>query len=100
MLLKTEEAECVHTGDAVKRALFFRHMWCFPFPGRVVPFTRRVFEGITDAVQLASNPESSSNSKHIGVRHHFLRKLVAKGVGGVIFIRVTSEYQHTDVVKR
>lgn len=40
-------------------------MPCFP-----------VFEEILGAMQLAQNPSTNANSKHIDVRHHFLRELV------------------------
>ena len=35
-----------------------------------------VFENNQGAIQLAQNLVTNSNSKHIGVRHHFLRILV------------------------
>ena len=35
-----------------------------------------VFENNEGAVQLAQNPITNSNSKHIDVRHHFLKELV------------------------
>ena len=35
-----------------------------------------VFEDNKGAIDLAKNPLSSSNSKHIDVRYHFLRELV------------------------
>ena len=72
--LSTTEAEYVAMGDAVKEALFMRHVWCFLFPDRSVP-CMKVFEDNMDAVQLASNAVNNSNSKHIDVRHHFLREL-------------------------
>ena len=37
-----------------------------------------VFEGNEGAVQFAQNPITNSNSKHIDVRHHFLRELPGK----------------------
>ena len=43
-------------------------MPCFP-----------VFEDNQGALQLSKNPVSNSNSKHIDVRHHFLRELVRQG---------------------
>ena len=87
--LSTSEAEYVALGDAVKEALFMRHVWCFLFPGRVVP-CMRVFEDNMGALQLASNAVSNSNSKHIDVRHHFLRELVTNGE--IVVIHVKSEY--------
>ena len=95
--LSTTEAEYVAMGDAVKEALFLRHVWCFLFPDRAVP-CMKVFEDNMGALQLASNPVSSSNSKHIDVRHHFLRELVTKGE--IKTIHVLSEYQHADFLTK
>ena len=44
-------------------------------PSKVMPCFP-VFEDNQGAVQLAQNPITNSNSKHIDVRHHFLRELV------------------------
>ena len=41
---------------------------------------------------------SSSKSKHIDVRHHFLRELVTKGE--IEIIHVLSEYQHADFLTK
>lgn len=73
--LSTSEAEYVGMGDAVKEALLFlRQIYCFLFPDRVVP-CMRVFEDGIGAVQLASNPGSSSNPKNalIDVRQPLLK---------------------------
>ena len=39
----------------------------------------KVFENNQDAVQLAQNPITNSNRKHIDVRHHHLR-LFSNGI--------------------
>ena len=62
-------------------------MPCFPF-----------FEDNQGAVQLSQNPVSNSNSKHIDVRHHFLRELVR--LGDITASHVPSEYQHTDILTK
>ena len=50
------------------------------------------------AVQLAQNPITNSNSKHIDVRHHFLRELVRQRDIKVVHVR--SEFQHADILTK
>ena len=73
--LSTSEAEYVALGDAIKELLFLRQVWRIMLPIKVMPCSP-VFEDNQGAVQLAQNPVTNSNSKHIDVRHHFLRELV------------------------
>ena len=54
-----------------------------------------MFEDKKGAIDLAKNPLSSSNSKHINVRYHFLRELV--GQGGLCVKYLRTEDQHADI---
>ena len=91
------EVGYVALGDAVKEALFMRDVWCFFFPGRVVP-CMRVFEDNMGALQLASNAVSNSNLRHIDVLHHVLRELGTDR--NIVVIHVMSEYQHADFLTK
>ena len=51
--------------------LFLRQVWRFMLASEVMPCFP-AFEDNQGAVQLAQNPVTNSNSKHIDVRHHFL----------------------------
>ena len=73
--LSTSEAECVALGDAVKELLYLRQVWRFMILDKQMPCFP-VFKDNPGALQLSKNPVSNSNSKHIDVRHHFLRELV------------------------
>ena len=73
--LSTTEAEYVALADVIKEVLFFRQVWPFMLPEVGMPCIP-VFEDNQGAVQLAQNPITNSNAKHIDVRHHFLRELV------------------------
>ena len=53
-----------------------------------------VFEDNEGTVQLAQNPITNSDSKHINVRHHFLRELVERKE--VPIVHVPSQFQHAD----
>ena len=95
--LSTSEAEYVALGDAVKELLFLRQVWRFMIPGEGMPCFP-VFEVNQGALQLSKNPVSNPNSKHIDVRHHFLRELVRQG--DIIVNHVPSEYQHADILTK
>ena len=95
--LSTPEAEYVALGDAVKELLFLRQIWCFMLLSEVMPCFP-VFEDNQGAVQLAQNPVTNSNSKHIDVRHHFLRELVRQR--GIKVVQVPSEFQHADILTK
>ena len=57
-----------------------------------------VSEDNKGAINLAENPLSSSNSKHIDVRYHFLRKLV--GTGDLSFKYLRTKDQHADILTK
>ena len=95
--LSTSEAEYVALGDAVKELLFLRQVWRFMLPGKGMPCFP-IFEDNQGAVQLSQNPVSNSNSKHIDVRHHFLRELVRQG--DISVSHVPSEDQHADILTK
>ena len=91
--LSTTEAEYVAMGDGVKEALFVHGVLEFLSPGKKLRGIR-VLEDNEGAIALAENPISSSNSKHIDVRHHFLRELVENEK--ITVEHVSSEDQHAD----
>ena len=93
----TSEAEYVALRDAVKELLFFRQVWRFMLPSKVMPCFP-VFEDNQGAVQLAQNPITNSNSKHIDVRHHFLRELVRQR--DIKIVQVPYEFQHADILAK
>ena len=57
-----------------------------------------VLEDNEGAIVLAENPLSSCRSKHIDVRHHFLRNLTEEGV--IEITHVPSEEQHADILTK
>ena len=89
--LSTSEAEYVALGDAVNETL--RQVWRLMLPRKVMPCFS-VFEDNQGAVQLAQNPVTNSNSKHIDVRHHLLRELVRQR--NIKIVQVPSEFQHAE----
>ena len=89
--LSTSEAEYVALGDAAKELLFLIRVLRFRLPGKAIPCFP-IFDDNQCTVQLSQNPLSKSNSKHIDVRHHFLRELVRQG--DISVSHVPSGYQH------
>ena len=81
----------------MKELLFLREIWRFTLPGKGM-LCFPVSEDNQDAVQLAQNSVTNSNSKHIDVRHHFLRELVHQG--GISVTHVPPEYQHAGILTK
>ena len=93
----TTEAEYVAMADGVKEALYVRGIFKFLMPS-VEPKSIGVFEDNKGAIDIAENPLSSSNSKHIDVRYHFLRELIASGDISVKYLQ--SGEQHADILTK
>lgn len=83
--------------ETIKEVLFLKKAWCFMMQG-VGPPCVPVFEGNEGAVQLSQNPATNSNSKHVDIRHHFLREQGATGAISVTHVR--SELQHADFLTK
>lgn len=95
--LSTTEAEYVAMSDVMKEVLFLRNVWRFMMPRAGMPCVP-LFEDNAGAIQIANNPVSNSNSKHIDVRHHFLRELVERKE--MELVHVPSEHQHADFLTK
>ena len=50
------------------------------------------------AIHLAKNPATTPNSKHIDIRHHFIRERVANGEFKVVY--VPSEEQQANFLTK
>ena len=66
-------------------------------PSKVMPCFPN-FEDNQGAVQLAQKPVTNPNSKHIDVRHHFLRAFVRQRDTKVV--QVLSEFQYADILTK
>ena len=95
--LSSTEAEYVAMAEGFKEAIFLRYIWSFIFPDRDVGCTT-IFEDNVGALHLANNPATTPNSKHIDIRHHFLRERVANGEFRVVHVR--SDSQHADFLTK
>ena len=95
--LSTTEAEYVALADVMKDALFLRQVGRLMLPDVGLPCIP-VFGDNEGAVQIAQNPITNSNSKHIDVRHHFLGELIQVGRKDISIIHVPSTFQHADIL--
>ena len=95
--LFTTEAEYVAMADGVKEALYVRGILAFLMPS-LGSMSIGVYEDNKGAIDLAKKTLSSSNSKHIDVRHHFLREMAASGDISVQYLR--SKDQHADILAK
>ena len=95
--VSTTEAEYVALADTIKEAMFLKYVRCFIFPG-LGEACVTVFEDNEGARHLAQNSVHTSNSKHIDVRHHFLRELVFRGEFAIV--HVPTKEQHADFLTK
>lgn len=79
--------------ETVKDVLLARQMWTYMHP-RMKLETVAVNEDDSGVIHLASNPMGSARSKHINIRHHFIRDVVKKG--NVNIVHVETKLQHAD----
>ncbi|CAB1119976.1 unnamed protein product [Ectocarpus sp. CCAP 1310/34] len=95
--LSSTEAEYAAMADGMKEAIFLRYLWSFIFPDGDVGCTV-IKEDNVGALHLANNPATTPNSKHIDVRHHFIRERVDRGEFKVVY--VPSHLQHADFLTK
>ena len=95
--LSSTEAEYFAMAEGLKEAIFLRYIWNFIFSDGDVGCTT-VHEDNVGALHLANNPATTPNSKHIDIRHHFIRERVANGEFRVIHVR--SDLQHAEFLTK
>ena len=66
-------------GDAVKEALYLRNLFA-ELLNTTTPPSIPLFEDNQSAIKQALNTQSSRRTKHIDIRHHFLKQHVANNV--------------------
>ena len=92
----SSEAEYQAMAAGMKECIFVRGLWRFAFRQRVG--TTTVYEDNMGALRLAQNPRTTPNSKHIDIRHHFIRERVARGEFRIV--HVPSHLQHADFLTK
>ena len=95
--LTSTEAGYGSLAAGIKETFFLQFMWSVIFPDCGVGCTL-VKEDNVGAIHLAKNTATTPNSKHIDIRHHFIRERVANGEFKVIY--VPSKEQHADFLSK
>ena len=92
--LSTTEAEYVAMADGLKEPFYVRSVLVFLILSLGSP-SIGVFEDNKEAIDVAENPLSLSNNKHIDARYRFLRELV--GTGDLSVYVSPDDDQHADI---
>ena len=93
----TSEAEYAAMAQGLKEMIFMRYVWSFILLDRDVGCTT-VYEDNEGARYLAINPATTPNSKHIDIRHHFIRERVEREEFKIV--HVMSRFQHADFLTK
>ena len=90
--LSTTEAEYISAGSCCTQLLWMRQMLAdYGISQSVMP----VFCDNTSAISISKNPVQHSRTKHIDIRHHFIRELVEDGIVCLDFI--STQDQKADI---
>lgn len=84
--LSSTEAEYMALSEASKEAMYLRNLIC-ELTGDLKCIT--IFNDNQSAIKLSANPVFNKRSKHIDVRHHFVREAVASGFISVKYLQTT-----------
>ena len=87
--LSTTEAEYVALSDAAREVLPLLAL--LQFMGVRAPTPVLIHEDNTSALQLTVNPVVQQRTRHIGVKYHFIRELVARRVVDVVCIDTAAQ---------
>ena len=96
--LSSTEAEYLALSPAVKEALHLRnllHDLC-PAISKTAPVT--LYEDNQSTIKLASNLQSSERTKHVDIRHHFLKDHVANG--DITLVHIPTSDQPADALTK
>lgn len=96
--LSSTEAEYMAAAQASKEVIFVRNFLLELNLGELFTVPVRIFCDNNGAIELTRNVGFHNRTKHIDIRHHFVRDLV---IGGLIdFQRVNSEQNVADILTK
>lgn len=87
--LSSTEAEYMALGDCVKEIMWLKQLLN---ELDIAPIQEcYIFEDNQGAIKLAENPVLHQKTKHIDVRHHFIRELMARDEFKMIYVNTLSQ---------
>ena len=95
--LSTAEAEYKASSDTTQQALWLKQL-ISDLEGTSMEEPMTIYNDNLGAIQLSKNPVKHDQSKHIGLRHHFLRENVVSG--NIDLQHVPSENNKADILTK
>ena len=92
--MSTSESEYVALAEVVKEVAYLRQVEMFIKPC-MVPYSVEIREDNQGAIKMAKNPIISKRTKHIDIKHHFIRDMVEAKRVHITYINTV--HQHADV---
>jgi hypothetical protein len=83
--LSSTEAEYFALSEAAKEVIFVRHL--VKSMGIEIEFPIIIKVDNVGAIYLSNNHTTSQRTKHIDIRHHFVREFIEDGILKVVFVR-------------
>jgi hypothetical protein len=94
--LSSSEAEYMAASAAAQEAIYLRRL--LDELGFIQEGATRIMEDNQGCIALSVNPVHQKRSKHIDIKHHFIRELVEGGVIELVY--VPTEYQQADLLTK
>jgi len=86
--LSTAEAEYIAAGDACAQSIWLKHqLMDYGVKLDKVP----LYCDNISAINLTKNPIQHSKTKHIEIRHHFIRDHIQKGDIEIMFVKIENQ---------
>jgi len=86
--LSTAEAKYIAVGHACAQSIWLKHqLMDYGVKLEKVPF----YCDNTSAINLTKNPIQHSKTKHIVIRHHFIRDHIQKGQIEIMFVKTENQ---------
>ena len=86
--LSTVETKYIAAGHACAQSIWLKHqLMDYGVKLETIP----LYCDITSAINLTKNPIQHSKTKHIEIRHHFIRYHIKKGDIGIMFVKTENQ---------